>query len=516
MGTEICHSSIRHLVRGAARAGVRLWVEGDRLCCRVPKAGIPEALRIELQAQRDGIIGELSKPVFKKRVERPAIIHYPAFWLDWWLELQTNIRARHGAHSVMRIAGGVGLERIVAGLDILARRHDLLRASVGCEDGVPSLRFEQRQSASVDVVDISNEPVIERAFREKDLLCRAIYAPFNEGQVWRATVLKTSAAEHFVAMVIHHFVGDGFTCQILASELIASLREKTVPQPEADGRPLQYSDYLLAMSEWLSAPGLEYRVAFWKEKMHRAPPVLFPPTSRRDLHSDTRADFLTIEVNAAVREAVAWAAAGLQIPLPVVLLAAKFAALARTLESTDVVVAVIHWGRDEPALLELAGFTVNCIPIRMSVQPEMSYVDLLTRVNDSYVLARDYQIPWALLMRSFSEIGASAPVPLFNYIYEEKPGSGDPSSSHPAPHLEIERLDVPAPDDTDATTVDWKDWKTHEFTVLDNGKELLGIVKYLPSRYDALAVRDFADEFLRCLDAIGKDLKQSIESKEVV
>jgi len=80
-------------------------------------------------------------------------------------------------------------------------------------------------------------------------------------------------------------------------------------------------------------------------------------------------------------------------------------------------------------------------------------------------------------------------------------------------HLEIERLRVPAPDDTDAITVDWK---TQEFTVLDNGKEFLGIVKYLPFRYDTLAIREFADEFLRCLDAIGKDPKQSIESKKSV
>lgn len=507
---ELYHTSIRQLVRGAARAGVRLGIEDGRLCCKVPKAGIPEALKAALQAQRDDIIGELSKPVFRKRADRAAIIRYPAFWLDWWLELQTNTRTRHGAHSVMKIAGRVSLERILGALEILEGRHDLLRASVWCEDGVPVLRVEPRQSTAVDFVDLSSEADADRAPREKALIYRAIHSPFNEGQVWRVTVLKTSDEEYVVAMVIHHFVGDGFTCQILESELLACLREQRAPQPAAGERPLQYSDYLLAMNEWLSEPGPPYRLAFWKENMRRAPPVRFPSACLPNHSSDTRADSLMIQVSAAIREGVVRVAADLRIPLPVVLLAAKFAALARTLESTDLVVAVVHWGRDEPALLELVGFTVNCIPVRMSVRPEMSYNDLLSSVNESYVLARDYQIPWALLMRSFGEIGASTPVPLFNYIYEEKPGSGEPSSPQPAPPFNIERLRVPAPDDTDAITVDWK---THEFTVLDNGKELLGIVKYLPSKFDAVALREFADNFLRCLDAIGQDPKQSIKSE---
>jgi hypothetical protein len=384
-----------------------------------------------------------------------------------------------------------------------------LRSRVWCEDGVPCLRLAQDRPMAAAFVDVSGEPAADPTVRVEELLHRAIYTPFEGDQVYRATVLKTSNREYLVAVVAHHFVVDGFACEILARELAASLREEHHSSSATEERPLQYSDYLLGMSEWLSGRGPTYRLAFWAEKMRGAPPVRFPPASVTNSSAVPKAENIVIQVSTEVRASIARAAATHRMPLQTVLLAAKFAALSQTLHSSDLVVTVLYWGRDDPALLELVGFTVNCLSVRVRVLPELTYLDLLTDVHNSYLLARDYQVPWTLLTRSFPDIGASSAAPLFNYIYVASPVVNKDSPPRPAAGLQIERVPVYSPDDHISV-----DWKTHEFNISDDGKELNATLRYIPSRYESAAAREFANAFLRCLEAIGRDATQSIASGE--
>jgi len=135
----------------------------------------------------------------------------------------------------------------------------------------------------------------------------------------------------------------------------------------------------------------------------------------------------------------------------------------------------------------------------------MSCRDLIRSVSDAYLIAARYQVPWSLLMRTLGEIGASAAAPLFNYLNLEGLDTSTSVPQQQPPSLKIEPLSVPGRDDVISV-----DWKAHEFTVSDSGKELLVAIKYLPSRCDPAVVGRFHDVLLRFLDAIADDPKQSL------
>lgn len=503
MTSDHYDGSIRELIRHAAQSGVRLWVENDHLHYDAPKGGMPEALRTALRARKNDVIGELSRPVYRKKTDPPAVLQYPAYWSDFWQETQANLWLRHATHIVLRVIGDISAEHIIATLDTLASRHDILRSSVRREDGVICLRLVRGRRVTAGLLDLTAEPPADPS-RLRELIYRAIYDPLDGEGVYRATVLRISPQEHVVAIVCHHFVVDAFGCEILGGELAALLRGERLAAATAGERPLQYSEYLLGLNEWLAGQGFTYRLAFWREKMRAAPPVRLPPAQPAGL-APGKVESIAVPVAAPVRAALARAAANYRIPFQIVLLAAKFAALSHTLQSSDLVVTVLYWGRDDPALLELVGMTVNCVPVRLSVHPQMSYSDLLGEVSTTYHLARDYQVPWALLTDAFTDIGASSTAPLFNYMYVGEPAARSSEPTQATSRLETER--VPVPVEEHLITVDWK---AHEFTVLDDGRELLLTLNYIPARYDAVSAREFTNAFVRCLEAIGRDTTQSV------
>jgi len=184
-----------------------------------------------------------------------------------------------------------------------------------------------------------------------------------------------------------------------------------------------------------------------------------------------------------------------------VFLAASFVALARTLRREDLVIIIVHSGRNHPALLQVVGLTVNCFPVRVTVRPGISYSELVRNVNDAYNLGNGYQIPWGLLMRSLGELDVSCVAPIFNYWpADPQPGRNRSSGSPDAGAVEICRIPVERPPDTNSV-----EWKSHVINVIDSAADLHVNVKYEPAKYQATAVHDFADAFIRSIEVIVQD-----------
>jgi condensation domain-containing protein/tubulysin polyketide synthase-like protein len=500
---EMHYSETRALVREAAREGILLWAENGQLRYRSQKGNIPDALRSRLQSRKSDLIGELSLPVFKKRASAAKVIQYPPYSIDFWMENQGSPSLRHSLHFAIRLFGDVSLQQVLSALNRLTARYDVLRSRVNLQDGVLSFIVDPAQMLSpTDVVDISERSFsdAERSAHLESLIQRAIYAPFGD-KVHREQVIKVSDREYAIAVVVHHFVADAVSLDIITSELATALCDNPSSELVSDTAPLQYSDYLLGMNEWLMGEGPAYRLKYWRAKMAGAPPVHFPRTDETPILGTTHLDIVPVQAGAPLRARIADAAAAARVPIVAVLLTASFVALARTLRREDLVIIIVHFGRNHPALLQLVGFTANCFPVRVTVRPGISYSELVCNVNDAYNIGNGYQIPWGLLMRSLGELDMSCVAPIFNYWPPApQPGRNRSSGSPEAGAVEISRIPVERPPDTNSV-----DWKSHIINVIDSGADLIVNVKYEPAKYQATAVHEFADAFIRCIEVMAED-----------
>jgi hypothetical protein len=490
--------TVRKLIREASNSGVTLWAEDGRLRFKAPKGSMSEALRAALESSKHELIGDLTHPLFRKRDEPPAIVRYPPFWKDSWEENQADPSMSKSLHFALSLAGDITPERIESALKRLTSRHDLLRSRVTLEDGTPCLRLDQDGVVPQSFVDLSAGCAADRSLRVKTAIEQFIDAPFTEGQIYRSHLIKVTDNEYVVAVGIHHFVADAASLMILLQELIASLQGDDRAGSATEERPIQYADYLLGLNEWLQGEGLRYRLEYWREQM-RGAPACFPLTQPAQSNGPATFEVTKIPIDEALRARLFRATASAEMPFALSLLAANFAALATTLNCTDLVSIFLHSGRNDPALLPLVGFTINPILIRVTVLPEMSFTDLLASINRAYILATDYQIPWPLLRRSLNEIGVSCVAPFFNYMPVASASPNDRPSPRQGSSLAINHLPVACPERTNSA-----DWKSCEVSVLDSGVATLVTLKHVSSPRTA-AIHRYVASFSRCVEMMGED-----------
>ena len=87
--------------------------------------------------------------------------------------------------------------------------------------------------------------------------------------------------DHVLVLAMHHVVSDGWSMGVLFRELAALYeafaRGEPSPLPEL---PVQYADFAVWQRAWLAGEALERQLAWWRERLAGAPPVLELPTDR--------------------------------------------------------------------------------------------------------------------------------------------------------------------------------------------------------------------------------------------
>lgn len=496
----------RRLIAEAAAAGVALRVLGGEVSYSASGSEIPAGLRLRLQSLKDDLIAELSLPRFQAGEREADVLRLPhltGHTLGWYLETQVNNVAANITHIAWKIRGADAVSRFHAAVRGAVARHDVLEARVVLRDGVPHMKFATGYEIvrSEVHVDSGTSQVVARR-----LLAEVIWAPFEDGAVFRPFIIEMSADECLCGFVLSHFIVDLNACDILAQELYQGLRDVQSALARPQRCPLQYPDYIRGMVEWFAGPGVPYRLEYWRRQMSGAPAVCLP--NAMDV-SPTHAGRLgTVEflVSPDLRSALAEAARSCGVTLARVVLAAKLIALAGILRQEDLVVVAIVSGRDDAALLRFVGNTADCVPLRVSVDPTRTLAELIEQLQAVYALACRYRVRWELLLEIFDAVGASAVAPTFNFIRAGLtcPHRGERPA---APALAVERApSVGQP----AQLGNASQHTSHNMHLFDTGQCLRGHVKYMMARYGEEHISAFVSRFITCLRRVAINPREII------
>jgi hypothetical protein len=328
-----------------------------------------------------------------------------------------------------------------------------------------------------------------------------VWAPFAGGAVFRPFLMQVSATEIICGFVLHHFVADFQACRILARELYDGLHATRDDDTRPGDQPFQYSDYVRAMTEWGAGAAVQYRLGYWREHMSGALQVCLPDAM--DVGSVSIGPLRTanFRIHPALRGRLVETAKSFEATLALVILAAKFVALQSTLRQSDLVVTTLVSGRDDIALLKLVGNTTDCVPIRLSVRPEVSFADFLEELQACYVLACRYRVPWPILLETVKEVGGSTTAPTFNFVSSVISESGQGITPVTSINLSLEPISLGIPQEFGSAA-----WHTsHETNLFDMGQYIEGNIKYMPLRHQSRKIEAFVDCFMTCLERIAQD-----------
>jgi amino acid adenylation domain-containing protein len=377
---------------------------------------------------------EVARPELRpiRRVESRREQDIPLSFAQQRLWVIDQLEPNSAAYNVplaQQVTGALNVAALEQSFNELVRRHESLRTTFRIAAGQPVQIIGEPQPLRLEVVDLTHLPEAEREREaEREIRAEALQ-PFDlvQGPLLRVRVVKLEETEHLLLLTMHHIISDGWSMEVLVRELTtlydAFLEDRPSPLPEL---PLQYVDFALWQREWLQGEVLEQQLAYWKQQLHGAPPVLALPLDRprppvRSTRSAHEAVLFSDEIRAALRQLNQQESATMFMTL----LAAFKVLLTRLSGQNDIVVGTPIAGRNRAELENLIGFFVNALVLRTDLSGDPTFRELVQRVRAVSLGAYKYQdFPFEKLVDELKPERDASLTPLFQvmFMYESRSG----------------------------------------------------------------------------------------------
>ncbi|MCD0449340.1 amino acid adenylation domain-containing protein [Actinocorallia sp. API 0066] len=316
---------------------------------------------------------------------------------------------------LIRLTRPVDAAVLEAALGDVVERHEVLRSVFTVIDGEPHQRVTPGEHPRVETLDVPEDGLWEAL----DALAGHAFAVGAEPPV-RAALVTAPESGQILVLVLHHIAGDGWSVGRLLADLDAAYTARAAGEPPAwTPLPVQYGDYAVWQRALLGDAAdpespLAHHLAFWKDTLAGAPPVLDLPADRpRPAAPTHRGGAVLFALDPDVHDGLARLAAASGATLFMVVQAA-FATVLRALGAgTDLPIGTVVAGRDDEALHDLVGLFVNTLVLRTDVSGDPAFTELLDRVRAADLAAYAHQdTPFDLLVEHLNPVRSAAHHPL--------------------------------------------------------------------------------------------------------
>src|SRR5699024_9093593 len=143
--------------------------------------------------------------------------------------------------------------------------------------GAPRQVIHPPEGVALRIVDVAD------GGEERDAAAGAETAPFDlaRGPLFRATLVRRSAEESLLVLVMHHIVTDGWSNGVIARELGAFYDAfRSGRDPALAELSVQYADFAAWQRDWLAGGVLAGQLDHWRKELSGAPASLDLPTDR--------------------------------------------------------------------------------------------------------------------------------------------------------------------------------------------------------------------------------------------
>jgi hypothetical protein len=310
-----------------------------------------------------------------------------------WVESQMGDDAGRAyiESTTLRLHGALDVDAMRRALQALVDRHDALRVTFS-PDGETQLIHPARV-LELPLADFRSVPEGERRARVEAWVRETVRRPFDlvRGPLVRFSLAAVAGDEHLLVKDAHHAALDGWSFGKLVPELgalyAAALDGVEAPLPP---RP-DHARLVQAQADALL--GAAAAEAFWHAEFAGGVPVLELPTDRpRPPVRSYRGDRVVRITESGLMRRLG--AAGRRHGLsPFNTVLSAFAVwVSRLSGQDDVVIGTPSAGQVGSAeAAELVGYGVNVLPLRVRVEPSLSFVELSRRVRRATLGALEHQ-----------------------------------------------------------------------------------------------------------------------------
>lgn len=487
---------------------IRLSSDGDRLHCQAPQGALTPSLKAELAQRKSEIITFLNQA----NIDTPKTIQsisrdrdLPVSFAQqrlWFLDQLGGQSAIYNIFKVLHLRGKLNLTALEQAFQVIVERHETLRTSFQVVKDSPVQIIAPQISLTLPVIDLKELPIDEQSVQVQKLIKAESQKPFNlrQAPLLRVTLLHLEEQFHILVLAIHHIISDGWSMGILIREL------STLYQAFSSGEPnplpplsIQYADFAHWQRKWLQGDVLSKQLNYWKAQLTDAPRLLELPTDHpRPPVQTFQGRRQRIQLSAELTQKLKTLSQQSKATLFMTLLAAFATLLYRYSSQVDIVIGSPIANRNHIQIDSLIGFFVNTLALRINLDGNPSFNELLARVRQIALDAQDCQdLPFEKLIEELQPERSLSYSPLFQVMFALQ---NAPSSNLELPDITLTSLEI----DTETAKFDL----TLSITETEQG--LMGVWEYASDLFDGETITRMAGHFQTLLEGIIANPQQQV------
>jgi amino acid adenylation domain-containing protein len=420
----------------------------------------------------------------------------------WFLEQMDPGLSVFNLPVAYRVTGPLDADLLERSLAAIVERHEALRTTLALENELPVQVVAARCATLLQRVDLSSLP---EASREDEALRRMqqdANTPFDlsRGPLFRASLYRVADDRHLFFFMPHHAIWDGWSFDVLLRELDAHYTALSAGRsPALLPLPLQYGDF----AEWhlgsLDGEEMARQSAYWKARLGgKLQPLELPSDHPRPARRTGKGGSEPFRMGAAEVAALVEAARSSGTTPFMFLLAAFCVLLRRHSGHDDLPIGIPVRGRSHPETEDLLGLFVNTLALRIDLEGDPTFRELLLRVRAVCMEAfANPDMPFELLVRQLGVPRDPSRTPLFQVLFAFQDAT---ERTDRLGQLELTPLHVMP----DAVPTDLTLWLTH------CREGLVGSLNYSTDLFQSSSARRLLDELSCVLSAVVADVDQPI------
>ena len=415
----------------------------------------------------------------------------------WFLAQLEPDSSAYNVPSALRLAGPLDVAALARSLGEVVRRHEVLRTAIHTVEGKP--RAEAAAAGGLfrmPVVDLSGLAPERRLAEAGGLADREALRPFDLAKppLLRGALVVLEPADHLVLLTLHHIVSDGWSVGVLVREMGALYEafHRGLPSP-LPPLPIQYADFAAWQRRELTGEVLERHLAYWRERLAGAPPVITLPADRpRPPVRSPRGARLPVRLPAPLGAAADALGLAEGATPYMTLVAVASAWLHRHGAGDDLVLGSPIANRTRAEVEGLIGFFANTIALRIDLGGNPTWRDLLAQVRETTLGAYEHQdFPFERLVEKLVPARDLSYNPLVQVMVALR--------NAPVPRLSPAGLTLGAWD-LELSTV-----RFDLVLDLEEERRWTGIVEYAADLFDAATVERMAGRLVELVRGVTED-----------
>jgi amino acid adenylation domain-containing protein len=288
----------------------------------------------------------------------------------------------------LNLEGSLRADLLKAALNDVVARHECLRATIPPQGEL--LRIAPHLELDIPLIDLAGEPDAQKRF--KALLEREAREPFDlaAGPLCRARLVRFAPEKNALVLTAHHVICDGWSMNIVLSELGACYAARLEGRVADLPAPLAFHRYALERG----APGAaaDATEEFWLAEFKELSPTLELPCDRpRPSPKTFRGATFTDHLEGSLVAAVKKAGSARGATLFATLFAAVQVFLGKLSGESDTTLVVPMAGQTLFDDEILVGHCVDFLPVRARFEALRPFSDHLATVKAKLLSAIDHQ-----------------------------------------------------------------------------------------------------------------------------